>query len=306
MKGATIAKTAIITAMAQVVNEAWLEKYLMPQLTREYQNDREDFLGILPKVPAQAVGKEGIYKNRLVTQPEAVIDNQVDFSAPAANDKKHLLVSWKTVDTKPSGVSRSEIRALPYNLESELRLRHMAAVKRLTRDYLLWVLAPDSATTDTPVEQMSSGMAYDELVKLRTKIVKLNIDMRDTAVIFAPEHVEDLGLEQGGGQKFRERMYDEVEGQAKGFAGFKRIYEHNNMPKYDPYTGQKKAFGSVDGVPATLVLNVPEVIFHREGIQTYLKPMSQDTRSADPKNEFRIGGHFAADKLMNKGFAALI
>jgi len=295
-----------ITAAATEVNEADLERFVLPQLVNEYKNDQEGFIGQLPGVPAGAVGKEGIYKNRLVTQPDALINNDNPFASPGTLDRRHLFVPWDTVDTTRTKARRSEVRGMTYDVNNELRNRHMTALKRKTRDYLLWKLAPEQHSADTPVIVMSGGAKYAELVKLRTLIVNRNVEMANIMLILDTSHTEDLGLEQGGGDRFRQVMYDEVQGKPKGFAGFMKLFEHNNMPRYDSYTGQKKAFGSVDGVPASLVINIPEVIFHRETIEVYWKPKTQDVESADPGDDFRLGGYFAAEKLVDKGFGALI
>jgi hypothetical protein len=295
-----------ITADATVINEAYLMRTLIPQLVNEYQNDREGFLSVLNGVPASAVGSEGVYKNRLISNPEAVINNTVDFTGPEAHDKKSMFVPWDSVDTKPNKVVRSELRGLPYDIKSELRIRHMNSIKRATRDKLLHTISPASNTADTPVIGLADGMTYATLIDIRRRILNMNMDPRDFMVILTAEHVADLANEQGAGSKFRDVMFDEKRGDVKPFAGFPNIFEHAGMPKYDAYNLTRNAFGSVNGTAASLVINVPEVIFHRETMKAYLKPEVQDTRSADPGDEFRLGGYFAASTLVNKGFFALV
>ncbi|MDP1708092.1 MAG: hypothetical protein Q8L89_03390 [Gammaproteobacteria bacterium] len=296
-----------ITANATEINEAYLLRTLIPQLVNEYKNDQEDFLALLNGVPASAVGAEGIYKNRLIAAPEAVINNTVDFTGPVAHDKRHLFLPFDTVDTKPSKVTRSELRGLPYDVKAELRVRHMKAIKRKTRDKLLHNVAPASHTVDTPVIDLGSGgMTFSALLDVRERIVNMNMDPADFMVVMAPNHVTDLGNEQNTGNKFREVMFDEKRGNVKPFAGFPNIFEFGGLPMYDPYTFALRAFGSLTGRQATLVINIPEVIFHRETMKAYLKPEINDTRSADPGDEFRLGGFFAAGTLVNKGFFALV
>lgn len=301
-------KSPKIVADAQVVNEAYLNRYVLPQLVNEYTNDNEDFLGILPKVPKAAVGKEGVYKNRLIDNTEAVINNTTDFGNPPANDKEHLFVPWDSVDTKPSKVTRSELRGLPYDIKARLRVNHMKRIKRLTRDFLLQKIAPTTDTTDTPIVTLSAGMTYAKLLDMVTAFKKNSVDPRDCMLILSPDHVRDLAKEQGAGERFRQVFFDEVQGKIKSFLGIGHIFEHGSTPMYNA-SGVLKPFQATVAATdkqSSLLVNVDEILFHRENMEIYFKPKSEDTRSANPGDEFRLGGYFAADTLVKKGFAAFI
>jgi hypothetical protein len=297
----------LITADATVVDAAYLNKYVAPMLTREYQNDNEGFIQMLPKVPAAAVGESGILMNKLIDNVTAIIGNSSAFT-PVAHTKKNLIIEWDKIDTTLSKVTIAEVRGLTYDLQAELRLRHMRALKRKTRDYLVHALAPAANAAKEFVIDMEATMSYAEIVKAGTKLREINVDPSDCILILSPKHVEALAIQQGPGSAIREVLVSEKDGSPKAFAGFGGVYTHNVMPYYDT-DSEKTAFGAVvaeDDRQASVIIHAPETVFHRENVVVFFKPKEDDTRSADPGTEFRLGGYFVADKIEPIGFVALL
>jgi len=44
----------------------WLNQYVAPQLLVEFKNYKDDFVGVIPGVPAQALTADGVRFNKLI------------------------------------------------------------------------------------------------------------------------------------------------------------------------------------------------------------------------------------------------
>ena len=137
--------------MAVAVDGQWLNQFVAPQLLQEFKNFKDDFIGVIPGVPAAAVTADGVRFNKLISNVQFSVDNTEDFTATSMTGKK-TFVEWEKFDTAPTSVDDAEVRYLAYDKRSVVRVKHTEAFKMGIRDHVLWKLAPsDNTNTDMPV-----------------------------------------------------------------------------------------------------------------------------------------------------------
>lgn len=304
--------------MATAVDGNWLNQYVAPQLLLEFKNFKDDFIGVLPGVPAAAITADGVRYNKLINNVGFFVDNASDFVAKQMGGKK-TFVEWEKYDTEPTSVDDAEIRYLAYDKRSMVRVKHAEAFRMGIRDHILWKLAPsDSTNPDMPVVRttgLSDGtgrkrMTFADLVKYLEIIKKLNLpDESQFFMILCPEHSTDLILDRDSAQYFSDKniFFDVVTGAVKSIMGFK--FFTNNAALAYAADGTKKAKGSAmistDRI-ASMFFYAPNAIYHIEGVKILYSPEIMDTKSANPTSIYRMQVYGLVDRVQEIGFGAIV
>lgn len=301
--------------MAGLVNGLWLEQYVEPQLLEEFRNFKDDFMGTLMAPSAKAIDKDGIKFNKLTNTIPFHVNKTTDFVPVVVPSEKGLIL-WDKLDTGLTEVSDAEMRAMAFDKESELRRLHTESMKIGLRDYAMQKLAPTAAGTGIPVLRTTGAddgtgrkkLTYADLIKFLAQVEGLNlIDQTKLYTILCAEHRQDLIDDRSNTQNYRDIQINKETGAIERL--FKmRFFENNKNVKYTA-AGVLKADGAVavgTDRNASIFYYAPNTVHHIESVKTLLKPMSEDTRSADPKTEFRLHTYGLTDKKQDYGFGALI
>lgn len=302
--------------MATTETGQWLNQYVAPQLLQEFKNYKDDFVGVLPGAPAAAITADGIRFNKLINNVGFYVNNTNDFTAKKMTGTK-TLVPWEKYDTDPTEVDDAEIRALPYDKRAQVRVKHAEAFKMGIRTHILHKLAP-AANVDgaMPVLRTTGAtigprkrLTFADLVELREKVKALNLPLEDRFyLVLCAEHSSDLMLDRDAAKDFAMQLFvDPISGKVKSFMGFK-FFENNQANIYDS-TGAKKAIGAVqaDGdQAASTFFYAPNAVYHLDQTKILYKPETIDTKSADPKSEFRTQTYGLVDRIVDYGFGAIV
>lgn len=302
--------------MSTTTTGQWLNQYVAPQLLQEFKNYKDDFVGVLPGAPQRAITADGIRFNKLINNVGFYVDNTEDFTAKKMTGEK-TLVEWEKYDTDPTEVDDAEIRALSYDKRSEVRVKHSEAFKIGIRDHILHKLAPDANVegkmpvlrTTGDVVGSRKRMTFADLVTFREVVKKLNLPLdNELYLVLCQEHVSDLLIDRDGAKDFAMSLFvDPVSGKVRSFMGF-RMFENNQSNYYDS-SGNKKPKGSVIGAgdqAASTFFYAPNTVYHLDQTKILYKPETIDTKSADPKSEFRTQTYGLVDRIVDYGFGAIV
>ena len=296
----------------------WLNQYVAPQLLVEFKNYKDDFIGVIPGVPTQALTADGVRFNKLINNVGFYVDNTDDFTAKKMSGEK-VFVPWEKYDTDPTAVDDAEIRNLNFDKRNAVRVKHTEAFKMGIRDHIMWKLAPaDSTVAGMPVLRTTGAndgtgrlrMKFADLVLFLEKVKALNLpDENQFYMILCPQHSTDLILDTASAQYFSDKniFFDPVTGAVKSVMGFK-FFTNNAAVAYTS-AGVRKAKGSVLSTGdqyASIFFYAPNALYHLDATKILYKPEYEDTKSSDPTSEFRTQTYGLVDHVVDYGFGAII
>ena len=304
--------------MAELTDGQYLNQFVAPQLLQEFKNYNDDFVGTLKSAPKSALTADGIRFNKLISNVGFLVDNDADFT-PTKMAGKKAFVPWEKYDTTPTEVDDAEIRYLNYDKRAAVRVKHTEAFKMGLRDHIMWKLAPDDNTNpNMPVIRTDGAndgtgrlrLTFANLVKYLELVKKLNLpDMNELFMILCPEHATDLILDRDSAQYFADKniFFDPVTGKVRSIMGFK-FFENNAVLAYDNL-GAKLAKGAAltatDRV-ASMFYYGKNTVKHIETVKILYKPETTDTRSKDPKSEFRLQTYGLIDRIEEYAVGAIV
>ncbi len=304
--------------MSELTTGQWLQQYVAPQLLAEFRNYKDDFMGALGGAPRAAITTDGIRFNRLLNNVGFYVDNTADFTPKKMTGDK-VFVPWEKYDTEPTQVDDAEIRALPYDKRSEVRVKHTEAFKIGIRDHALWKLCPDTETADGMPVMRTTGaddgtgrkrMVFRDLVDYLERVKTLNLPDADKLyIVLNPNHVTDLIIDRDSAAYFSNKdiFLDPTTGKVRNMMGFK-FFENNSAPLFSA-DGQKLAKGALAGAGdqmASLFFYGPNSVYYLDSTKILYKDEHADTRSADPTSEFRTQTYGLLDRIVNYGFGAIV
>lgn len=302
--------------MAGLVDGLWLQQYVEPQLLEEFRNYKDDFIGVLGTAPKAAIDKDGIRFNKLINNVDFHVNKTTPFVPQQMTGKKGL-VEWDKLDTTPTSYTDAELRAMAFDKKAQIRVKHSDSFKIGIRDYVLQKLAPEKDLMGkTPVLRTSGAvvggrkrMTYEDLIRFLTALETLNLnDKKAWYLVLNNDHRADLMIDKAGTSNHRDNLeFDKETGELKRFYKL-RLFENNEAPIYTG-AGVLKAPNAVSATgdqKASTFFYTPNTVYHIESVKVLAKPMSQDTRSADPTGEVRLHTYGLCDKKQNHGFGAII
>lgn len=304
--------------MAQHSTGLHLNQYVAPQLLQEFRNYNDDFVGVIPGAPAKAITADGIRFNKLINNVGFRVNNTAVFSPKKMNGEK-VFVEWEKYDTELTEVDDAEIRALPFDKRAEVRVKHTESFKIGYRNHILHKLCPDNDTNaDMPVMRTTGAddgagrkrLTFADIVKYLEIVKKLNLPNKDAMyLVLCPEHATDLILDRDSANYFsnKEIFFDTVSGKVRSIMGFK-FFENNDTPSFDA-AGTKKPLGAVmtdKDQKASVFFYAPNSVKHLESVKILFTDEHNDTRSADPKSEFRTQTYGLVDRVVEYGFGAIV
>lgn len=304
--------------MSTIEEGNWLNQYVAPQLLQEFKNYKDDFIGVLPGVPAQALTADGVRLNKLINNVGFRVNNTEEFTSKKMDGKK-VFVEWEKYDTEPTSVDDKEIRAIGYDKRNEVRKKHTESFKMGIRDHVLWKLAPAvSNNSDMPVMRTTGAddgtgrkrLTFANLVTYLEKVKALNLPKENEFyMVLCPEHSTDLILDRDSAAYFADKsiFFDMQTGKIKSVMGFK-FFENNAVLAYDN-AGNKKAKGAAlvaTDRRASLFFYAPNTFYHIEAVKVLYKSETTDTKSADPTSEFRTQTYGIIDRIEDIGVGALV
>ena len=304
--------------MGTLTQGQWLLQYVAPQLLQEYRNYKDDFIGVIPGAPKKAISTDGLRFNKLINNVGFYVNNTAAFNPKKMNGEK-VIVPWEWYDTDPTEVDDDEIRALPYDKRSEVRVQHGLSFKVGIRDHIMHKLCPEvSNNANMPVMRTTGGddgsgrkrLIFRNVVEYLEMVKALNLPLLDQLyIILNPKHSTDLILDRDAAPYFsnKEIFFDTVTGKVKSVMGFK-FFENNAAPLFGA-DGQKKAKGAIavagDQLASTFFY-APNSVYYLDSTKILYKDEHTDTRSAHPTSEFRTQTHGLVDRIVDYGFGAII
>lgn len=301
--------------MATTTDGLFLEQYVEPQLLEEFRNYNDAFLSVLGRPNPGAIDKDGIRFNKLINNVGFVVNATQDFT-PKKMEGKKTLVEWDKLDTTPTEYTDAELRAMAFDKEAALRVKHTESFKIGVKNYAIHKLAPQQHTagkmpvirTTGEVFEGRKRLTYADLNKfLFEELVKLNLSNQQAFYMaLSNEHKADLIHDRGNTSNYRDLEIENT-GEIRRFYNLK-FFENTETPLYTG-AGVLKPLGSVkqsqDQV-SSIFFYAPNTVYHIESVQVLAKPMRQDTRGKDPKAELRLHTYGLCDKIQDHGFGAIV
>jgi hypothetical protein len=294
----------------------WLQQFVEPQLLEEFKNYKDDFIGVLSSPNPSAIDKDGIRFNKLINNVTFHVNKSSEFT-PSAMTGEKTLVEWDKMDTSPTSVNDAELRAMAFNKEEAIRVKHSDSFKIGVRDYVLQKLAPTKHVEGkTPIIRTTGDVVdgrrklrYVDLLNYVTKLERLNLtDKKALFMVLCDLHRGDLMDDKASTTNHRDNLeFDKETGELTRFYKL-RLFENNDTPFYDA-DGKLKSTGAVPiagDQKGSIFFYAPNTVYHIESVKTLYKPMLTDTRSADPTSEFRLHTYGLCDKKQEHGFGAII
>lgn len=301
--------------MEELQDGLWAIQYLEPQLLEDFQNYRDDFIGVLKAPNPAAVGTDGILFNKLINNVGFKINTTSDFTPLAMNGKKGL-VPWDKMDTTPTLCTDKELRGMAFDKEAAIRVEHSNAWKIGVRDYTLNKLAPSAHVAGKMPVIRTSGevingrkrLTYEDLLNFYNQIGKLNLnDKNGLYMVLNDDHRADLLADRANTTNYRDLEFDKATGEISRFFKLK-FFENNDTPYYDT-AGNLKSLGATPVATdqkASVFFYAPNTVYHIDSVKVLYKPMSTDTRNKDPQSEIRLHTYGLCDKKQNHGFGAIV
>jgi len=303
--------------MADLTSGAWLNQYVAPQLLQEFKNYKDDFVGVIPGVPKQAITADGVRFNKLINNVGFFVGNTQDFVAKKMLGSK-VFVPWEKYDTDPTEVDDAEIRGLGYDKRNEVRVKHTEAFKIGIKSHILHKLCPnDNLSASMPVMRTTGTtvgsrkrLSFVDLVQYLEMVKSLNLPLEEQMyLVLCAEHSTDLIIDRDSAAYFANKdiFFDMSTGKVKSIMGFK-FFENNFSPAFTA-DGEKKASGSVLGATdrnASTFFYAPNALYQLDSVKLFYNPETTDTKSADPKSEFRTQTYGLVDRVVDYGFGAVV
>lgn len=292
----------------------WLQDYLAPQLLDEFKNYKDDFIGTLEGVPAEAIDKDGIKFNKLINNIGFHVNKTTPFT-PITMDFKKGLVPWDKLDTDLVTITDKEARAMAFDRENAYRVAQSNSFKLGVRDYAMQALAAEKNTSTTPVLKTTGEivngrkrLTVTDLLNFLEEFKALNLP--DTDKIFSilcREHEMDLLQERNKPQHRNDIVINPLTGKIERFYELKFFTNNQNVKYSDALElkGQGAVPEAGDG-NASIVYYAPNTLHHVESVKVLYSPMSMDTRSVDPTTEFRLHNYGLTAKKQDYGFGAFV
>lgn len=301
--------------MAELVDGLWLQQYVEPQLLEEFRNYNDSFLSVLGKPNPEAIDKDGIRFNQLINNVGFVVNATEDFEPKEMKGKKGL-VDWDKLDTTPTAYTDKELRAMAFDKEAAMRVKHSNAFKIGVKHYAIHKLAPKQHRAGAMPVIRTTGevfngrkrLTYEDLNKfLFEDLVKLNLpDKQAFYMVLSDEHKADLIHDRSSTNNYRDLEVGK-DGELKRFYNLK-FFENTETPLYTG-AGVLKSLGAErqrEDQVSSIFFYAPNTIYHIEAVQALIKPMRQDTRGKDPTAEFRLHTYGLCDKIQEHGFGAIV
>ncbi|SHK69672.1 hypothetical protein [Epilithonimonas mollis] len=293
----------------------WLVPYIEPQLLEEAVNYNDDFIAALGKPDAKAIGKDGIYFNKLNNNVGFKVNASTDFTPAQMTGKKNM-VPWDKLDTTPTNITDKEMRALAFDKESEVRKKQMAAWKLGVRGYTVSKIAPKQhASGKMPVIRTTGEvingrkrLKSQDLYNFYEEIEALKLaDPNGFHFVLNSTHRADLMYEKSKTSNHWDIEFDPITGKVKRFYKF-NLWENLDTANYTA-EGVLKSLGSLPtegDQSASVFFYAPNTVYHIEDLLVLYKEMKTDTRSVDPQSEIRLHTYGLCDKKQEHGFGALV
>ncbi|MBE7630082.1 hypothetical protein [Tenacibaculum piscium] len=301
--------------MPALVDGIWLEQYVEPQLLEEFKNFNDDFIGTLKRPNPAAIDKDGIKFNKLINNVGFHI-NKGDAFTPQSMTGKKGLVNWDKLDTDLTQVTDAELRAMAFDKDAAIRVKHSESFKIGVRDYAMHKLAPEKHVAGKMPILRTTGavingrrrLTYTDLVDYLVLLEGLNLtDKSAWHMILSDHHKSDLLHDRGATNNYRDLIINPKTGAIERFFNLK-FFENNSSVYYDA-SGTLKSQGAVVGAndqKGSVFYYAPNTVYHIESVQTLFKPMNTDTRNANPTSEFRLHSYGLCDKKQEHGFGAIV
>ncbi|AIM38086.1 hypothetical protein KO02_16390 [Sphingobacterium sp. ML3W] len=300
----------------ELVSGLYLNKFVAPQLLKDFRNYKDDFVGVIPNAPQGAVTADGLRANKLINNVDLLVNNTQPLVAKSIAGQNGV-VPWDKLDTTPSSVTDKDIRALSFDLRAETRVLHDQSFKVGYRDYIIQKLAPEQAGTGmvflrTTGDDDGKGrkrLTFEDLINFESEINLLNLtDLSQWFMNLAPVHQNDLKLDAAGTTNHRNGIrINPVTGEVNGFYKLK-IFENNAAPLYTS-AGVLRPKGVVKEAgdqEASIFYYAPNTTKYLNQVKILYKPETIDTEGADPESRFRLQVYGLAGKTQDHGFGALI
>lgn len=304
--------------MSVTADGLWLNQYVAPQLLKDFKNYKDDFIGVLPGAPKAALTADGIRFNKLINNVGFYVNNTADFTAKKMLGQK-TIVEWEKYDTDPTEVDDAEIRSLAFDKRAAVREAHTDSFKMGIRDHVVWKLCPDDNTnSNMPVVRTSGDndgtgrkrLTFIDLVKYLESIKDLQLPKKDKLfMILNGQHCTDLIIDRDSAKYFADKniFFDPETGAIKNVLSFK-FFENSSAPLFNDGT-QKKAKGAIQAAGdqyGSLFFYAPNAVYHIEKTKILYSSEVTDTKSADPKSEFRTQTYGLVDRIIDYGFGAIV
>lgn len=301
------------------INGEYLNDVLAPQILRELQDDKSDFFAAIPNAPDNSVTEEGLRLHLLRETQEADINPGADYDdgdVVSLNVNK-MLIPWDNISTKPMQVTKDEIKASVFDRQTEIRSQSNRVLLRKYKDYVLYNLTPaDDSDAKLPVLRTTGAadgarkrLTVDDLITYQKMLRAINLDQEseDWYIRLSNEHITDLLIDTKSNQTFRDLYHKTSAGEMMNVYGFK-FFRGNHSILFDN-TGAKKALGAaaIATDRNASIFWTPSMVIKSIGMVTaHLSPISQDTRSNPPKEEFRLTGYIQAQLKHEIGTGAIV
>lgn len=297
----------------------YLQTRLAPQILKELKDDKSGFLSAIPDAPAAAVEDEGLRLMHLNETVEAEINPAADWVDGDLNslDLEKALIPWDSISTKPTKVTKDEMRASVFDRNSEVRMQHTKVMKRKWRDYILHNLAPDDDTNANFPVVVTTGdiivgqrrrLRVEDLIEYQDRVRALNLeDELGWNLVLCRQHLTDLLLNTKDNQDFRDAYHDRRTGQMINVYGFNFFWGNSNPHYATDLT--KNALGSALGGTdenASIFIYSENVVKSMGKLMTHFKPMEEDTRSNPAKSEYRQTAYMLAICKHKAGTGAIV
>lgn len=304
--------------MSTIADGQWLNQYVAPQLLKEFKNYNDAFLAALKSAPKAAITADGIRFNKLINNVGFYVDNVDEFVAKKMDGKK-IFVPWEKYDTDPTEVDDAEIRSLAYDKRNEVRGKHTEAFKLGYRDHVIWKLAPDDNSLSEMPVVLTTGdsdgngrkrLTFIDLVQYLERVKSLNLpNENELNLVLCPQHQTDLIIDRDSAAYFANKQifFDPKTGKVNSVMGFK--FHDNNAAVAYGADGNKLAKGAALGATdqyGSLFFYAPNTVKHIDKVKVLYKPETHDTKSADPKSEFRTQTYGLVDRVVDYGFGAIV
>lgn len=296
----------------------FLNQYLAPQLLEEFKNYKDDFIARLKGAPSGASTADGIRRNKLINNVGFHVNNTEDFVAKKMSGEK-VFIPWDKLDTDPTEVDDSEIRSLPFDKRSSVRMEHSKSFRLGVRNYTMNKLAPSLDANGMPVlrttgEVVNIGgktrrkLTYSDMIKFWGIVEGLNLPNKNGYnLILCREHIQDLIEDKANTHNYRDIQIDPNTGELIRFYTL-RLWTNNHNPIYTA-AGVLKSLKAVTvntDKNASTFFYEDNTVYELFRTKVLYKPETLDTESPDPMSTFRTQTYGVCDKVQKYGFGAIV
>lgn len=198
------------------------------------------------------VNNNSIYLGDIGADPGVLINNTTYPIPVVTRPDGEISISLDKFETKNTAVTDDELYAISYDKMASVITQHKEVLEEKTADKAAHMLAPASASSDTPIvltTGASNGqpnarkrLIPQDIIRLKKALDDLKIPKIGRVLLLCNEHVEDLLMVD---EVFANQYKNIPAGTVLNLYGFK-IFEYPTMPVYKEVSGTltKKAFGA--------------------------------------------------------------